>query len=431
MDFQENFLQTVWKYQYFEKNGLMTTDGSTLSVLKIGFHNFHEGPDFLEAQIQLGNVKCFGHVEVHRKSSDWKNHDHDVDPRYNSVILHVVWEDDKPILRNDGTSIPTLVLKGKILLDVVRNYERLVHGKGALICSSGLESIPDIIRFSTLEKSLVERLESKSKVVFDLLKDTNTDWEETCFRWLMFAFGFKTNSGAMLRLSEIVPFKILKKHSGNSIVIQALLLGQAGLLPDTIQDDYGLVLKREHDFFQRKYTLDKPMLYTEWKFMGVRPGNFPTLRLVQLAEIIAKNPNLLSTVLNDSESFSSFKKVFDIQVPDYWQHHYQIDKMSGKRLSRSLSTQTVSLLMINFVVPLWFAYGKYIQDSSWQEKCFDLLQEISAEENFIIRKFRDCNWKANNAFDSQGMIGQFHNYCNLKKCLDCKVGQNLLKPIRK
>ncbi|MCH7397574.1 DUF2851 family protein [Belliella sp. DSM 107340] len=431
MDFQENFLQTVWKYQYFDKNSLNTTDGSALSILKIGYHNFHEGPDFLEAQIQIGEMKYFGHVEVHRKSSDWKNHEHDVDPRYNSVILHVVWEDDRPILRNDGTVIPTLVLKGKILLDVVRNYERLVNGKGALICASGLGEIPDIIRFSSLEKSLVERLEGKAKLIFKLLDDTNKDWEETCFRWLMSAFGFKTNSETMLRLSEKIQFKTLKKHSGNTVIIQALLLGQAGMIPNQQRDDYGDVLFREYDFYQKKYGLLLPVYFSEWKFMGVRPGNFPSLRLVQLAEIISKNPSLLSTVLNDARNFGEFKKVFDIKVPEYWQHHYQINKPTIKRLSRSLSAQTLNLLMINFVVPLWFAYGKYIQDSSWQEKCFDLLQEIDSEENFIIRKFRECDWKASNAFESQGMIGQFQNYCNQKKCLDCKIGQNLLKPIRK
>lgn len=431
MDFQENFLQAVWKYQYFDKHNLQTNDGTSLSIIKIGYHNFHEGPDFLEAQIHLCNIAYYGHVEIHRKSSDWKNHDHNHDERYNSVVLHVVWEEDMPILRKDGTSIPTLVLKGKVLLDVIRNYERLLNGEGDLLCAAGLNFIPEIIRFSTLEKALVERLEIKARLILNLFEECNMDWEETCFRWLMNAFGFKTNSDSMLHLAKLLSFKTLKRHSGESLVIQAILLGQAGLIPPSIRDDYGQLLQREYNFYHKKYGFGNAMHSSEWKFMGVRPGNFPTLRLVQVAEIIAKNPSLLSGILHETSSFSNFKKFFSIQIPDYWQHRYQIDKPSNRNLPKSLSNQTINLLLINFVIPLWFAYGKYIQDNSWQEKCFDLLQEMEPEENFIIRKFKACNWNPKTAFDTQGMIGQFHNYCKLKKCLDCKVGQNLLKPSKK
>ncbi len=431
MNFQEDFLQSVWKYQYFDKSGLQTTSGDSLSIKKIGFHNFHEGPDFLEAHIQLGAIEYFGHVEVHRNSSDWKYHEHDADPRYNSVVLHVVFEDDKEILRKDGTKIPTLVLKGRILLDVVRNYERLFTGKGDLLCASGLAEVPEIIRFSTLEKALVERLEIKSSRVLDILNQTNADWEETCLRWLMIAFGFKTNAEAMQQLGQLIAFKTLKKHSGNALVIQAMLLGQAGLIPENVQDEYALILKREYDFYHQKYKLPHSMHASEWKFMGVRPGNFPTTRLVQLAEIISKNPNLLSSILHDSADFKTIKSLFTVQVPDYWRFHHQLDKPTSKTLSSSISALTFNLLLINFVVPIWFAYGKYMQDSTWQERCFDLLQQMNAEENYIIRKFRNCGWAPQNAFDAQGMIGLFHNYCHLKKCLDCKVGQNMLKPDRK
>ncbi|SIS48881.1 DUF2851 family protein [Belliella pelovolcani] len=431
MDFKEDFLHSVWKYQYFDKNGLQTTSGEPLTIRKIGFHNFHEGPDFLEAHIQLGEVAYFGHVEVHRKSSDWKNHDHDADPRYNSVVLHVVYEDDKAILRKDGTLIPTLVLKGRILLDVVRNYERLIAGKGDLLCNNGLQNVPEIIRFSALEKALVERLEIKSSRVLKILEETNSDWEETCFRWLLIGFGFKTNAEAMERLGKLLDFKTLKKHSSNPLVIQALLLGQAGLIPERPEDEYGKILKREHDFYQQKYTWPIPMHVAEWKFMGVRPANFPTIRLVQLAEVIRKNPNLLGSLLHDSADFKALKRLFSIQVPEYWRHHHQVDKTAVKPMSSALSSMTFNLLLINFVVPIWFAYGKYLQDSTLQERCFDLLQAMNAEENYIIRKFRNSDWIPQNAFDAQGMLGMYHNYCHQKRCLDCKVGQNLLKPALK
>lgn len=431
MDFNENFLQLVWKYQYFDKNQLQTTDNQALQIKKIGYHNFYEGPDFLEAQVHLLEVDYFGHVEVHRKSSDWKNHDHDIDPRYNSVILHVVWEDDKPILRPDGTLIPTFELKGKVFLDVVRNYELLIANQEEILCSQGLEKIKPIIRFSMLEKALVERLEEKSASILAILDKTNNDWEETAYRWLFQCFGFKTNSSAMLRLAESVPYKTLQIHGNQPLILQAILLGQADLIPDEPSDTYGEFLKNEYGFYQKKYLFKSKMSDQEWKMMGVRPSNFPSIRISQLAEILSRNPSLFSSIIVEEQDFSSFKKLFSIATPDYWQHHHQLGKITGRALPKQLSPTVLSLLTINFVVPLWYAYGKYIQDSSWQEKCFDLLQEVAAEDNFIIRKYQRHDWKPQNAFDAQGMIGLYHHYCKPKKCLDCKIGQNLLKPEKK
>ncbi|MCH7402826.1 DUF2851 family protein [Belliella kenyensis] len=431
MKFQEDFLQTVWKYQYFDKQGLDTSNGDSIQIKKIGFHNFYEGPDFLEAHVQIGKLEYFGHVEVHLKASDWKHHEHDSDPRYNSVILHVVWEEDKPIFRKDGTPVPTLVLKGRILLDVLRNYERLISGNEALLCSESIHDVADIIKFSALEKALVERLDKKSSEVLEILDKTKGDWEEACFQWMMRAFGFKTNANAMEHLSAMLTIKMLKKHGGSSLIIQAILLGQAGLIPDEVQDEYGKILKGEFDFHSKKYSLPTPMHFSQWKFMGVRPGNFPTYRLVQLGEIISKSPNLLSTILNDSANFKTLQDIFDITIPDYWRYHYHFDKKSGKKISGKISVNSFNLLIINFVVPIWFAYGKYLQESHWQERCFDLLQSIVAEENFIVRKFSSSGWNAQNSFDSQGMIGLFRANCQQKKCLECKVGQNLLKPSKK
>lgn len=431
MNFQEDFLQTVWKYQYFDKNSLQTTEGLPIEVKKIGYHNFHEGPDFLEAHIKLGKLDLFGHVEVHRKASDWKSHDHNADLRYNSVVLHVVWEEDKTILRNDGSKIPTLELKGKILLDVIRNYERLTSSRDEILCGNLLEKIPPIIQFSMLEKTLVERLENKSYVLGKILESTNNNWEETAYRWLFQCFGFKTNANTMLKLAESVPYKILQKHGNQPQVIEAILLGQADLIPIEPLDDYSLFLQKEYDFYQKKYRLQKTIHYHEWIMMGVRPQNFPPLRIAQLAQVLNKNPNLFSSVIHHNEHFEQFKKVFDIETPEYWLFHIKVGIPSQKKLAKKLSTNTLSLLTINFVIPLWYTYGQYIEESDWKEKCFDLLQEIQAEENFIIRKYATHQWKAKTAFDSQGMIGLYNDYCKPKKCLDCKIGQNLLKPDRK
>lgn len=428
VNFQENFLQLVWKYQYFDKNQLLTTGGIPLLVKKIGFHNFHEGPDFSESYIKLGELDHFGQVELHLKSSDWKAHAHHLDERYNSVILHVVWEHDEEIQRNDGTFIPTLELKGKIFLEVVRNYQRLISGKPDILCSEDLDKTEDIIRFSMLEKALVERFVAKSKLVQNILEATMGDWEETTYRWLFYNFGFKVNNKTMLKLAKGLPYRLLKKQSGQPLIQEALVFGQAGFLSAAVLDDYSRFLQKEHFFHQKKYGLKNDIFPTEWKFMRVRPSNYPTIRLAQLAAILHSNPHLFSSILHEVKGIHTFKEHFNFKISSYWQYHYHLGKETSKKQNRELSPIILNLLAINFLVPLWYAYGQFTADPGWQEKCFDLLQEIAPEKNQIINKFEVLNWKAKNAFDTQGMIGLHNNYCLHKKCLDCKIGQNLLRP---
>lgn len=421
-------MQLVWKYQYFDKNQLLTTRGTPVIVKKIGFHNFHEGPDFNESQVKLGELDHFGHIELHLKSSDWKAHSHHSDERYNSVILHVVWEHDEEVERTDGTFIPTLELKGKIFLDVVRNYERLISGKPDILCSEDLYQIEDIIKFSMLERALVERFIEKSKLVQGILQATMGDWEETTYRWLFYSFGFKVNNKTMLKLATGLPYRLLKKQANQPLIQEALVLGQAGLLKAAAHDDYTKFLQKEHHFHQKKYGLKNDIFPTEWKFMRVRPSNYPTIRLAQLAAILHKSPNLFSSILHEVTGIHTFKQQLDFQISSYWQYHYHLGKETSKKQGRELSPVILNLLAINFLVPLWYAYGQFTADYKWQEKCFDLLQEIAPEENRIINKFETHNWKAKNAFDTQGMIGLHNNYCMNKKCLDCKIGQNLLRP---
>lgn len=427
MNFREDFLQLVWKYQYFDRKNLRTIDGQQVQIHNVGFHNQGEGPDFRDASLVLDGVTFHGHVEVHRLASEWKQHAHGGDPAYNSVILHVVWENDKEAFRNDGTPMPTLELKGKIFLEIWRNYENLLDFKSDLPCAHAIKSVPDIIRFSALEKALVERLLEKSKLILSILDQTKGDWEETAYRWLFTCFGFKVNSIPMSELATLVPYKTLQKHRTQVSALEAMLLGQAGLLPEKSEEPYVQHLIREYDFYQKKFNWQYRLNRQQWSFMGARPTNFPTLRIAQLASILSHAPNLLQAVMEDSREFSAFKKLLQVKPSDYWQHHYNFGKPTEKTASRGISGQTLELLIINFVIPLWFAYGSYFEQTEWQERCFDLMQTIPAENNFIIRKFGEKGWKTENAFDSQGMIGLYRGYCQPQKCLNCKIGQSLLK----
>lgn len=427
MDFQEDFLQTVWKYQYFDKSGLETNSGQRLIIHKIGKHNLHDGPDFLEAHVQIGEISYAGHIEIHKKSSDWHLHEHGKDPRYETVILHVVWEEDQLITRNDGSQLPTLSLKGRIWLDVLRNYERLVKNQQEILCADSLAKTAEIIRFSMLEKALVERLEQKSTSLKAVLELTKNDWEETTYRWLFQSFGFKTNSVPMMQLSESIPYKLIQKHAGNPFQIEAMLLGQAGLIPDEANDTYTNHINQEYLFYQHKYQFPNGVHAHQWMFKGVRPSNFPAIRIAQLAQLLSQSPSLFSSFISDTPDFAGIKKLLNIQLPDYWQHHFGLGCTSSRPLSKTITTGSLQLLLINAVAPLWYVYGSYIEDLSWKERAFDLMNRLPSEDNFITRIYSKLSWKPINAYDSQGMIGLYRNYCQPKRCLDCKIGQNILK----
>lgn len=232
----------------------------------------------------------------------------------------------------------------------------------------------------------------------------------------------------MLKLASSLPYRLLKKHAGQPLIQEALVMGQASFLHDFSQDDYTSFLQKEYLYHQKKYGLKTALFSSEWQFMRVRPSNYPTVRLAQLSAILHYSPALFSNILHEITDLNSFKQYFDFQISSYWQYHYHFGKATTKQQNRALSTDMVSLLAINFMVPLWYAYGQFSDDVRWQEKCFDLLQEIAPEKNRITYKFEEYLWKADNAFDSQGMIGLYNNYCTKKKCLDCKIGQNLLRP---
>lgn len=427
MKIKEDFLQLVWKYQYFDRKDLHTTSGQHVQLLAIGIHNPGEGPDFKDASLILDGVTLHGHVEIHRVASDWQAHRHTGDPAYDPVVLHVVWKEDQPIYRKDGSRIPTIELEGKIYLETWRKYEQLLDFNQELPCAHALDQVPSIIRFSALEKALVERLAKKTEHVHHILSDTLGDWEETAYRWLFHCFGFKTNSKAMEELAVSLPYKFLQKHRTSAQALEAMLFGQAGLLPDQSDEPYVQHLIREYAFYQKKFQWKSQLTRQHWSFKGVRPSNFPTLRLAQLAGILAKAPNLLQTVLEDVRDFTSFKRLLHGEISDYWRYHYTFGKSAEKETSKGISAMAIQLLTINYVAPLWFAYGRYFENPDWQERAFDLLQEVPAETNFIIRNFLAVSWKAENAFDSQGMIGLYRTYCQPKKCLQCKIAQQLLK----
>lgn len=418
---KEEFLHFVWQNLYFSQENLQNTLGESLKIVDTGKYNPNEGADFENAIILINGKSYKGHVEIHLKSSDWLKHKHEQNPKYQNIILHVVWENDIAPTNNMPTCV--LELKGRVNSTLLQNYKRLITNRNFVPCSNLLANVENIFVLATWDKVLVERLERKSEKVRRLWLATQQDWQETTYRLLAESFGFKINALAFQKLSWQTPLKIFLKHQDNLLQIEAILFGQAGLLHENFQDEYAQTLQKEYRFLQHKYNL-QPIQTQEWNFLRLRPANFPTIRLAQFAQILHKNHNLFSSLLY-AEDLAALQKVFEIKVSDYWQKHYHFGKAS-KRLNYRLGESSFHGLVINTIVPLHFCYGKLYQKPEYIDKAISFLEQLPVEENHIVEEWKKLGMHPCSAADSQALLELYHNFCTPKRCLSCTIGNTIL-----
>ncbi len=421
----EEILSFIWRFQYFEKTSLLTDEGSDLSILRPGSKNSDSGPDFSDARITIDGVQWVGTIELHTKSSDWLRHSHDADKNYESVILHVVWQNDITIRRTNGTIIPTLSLEGRVPLSILNRYNQLIEHSEEIPCSDSFEAVDYIHKLSMLDRALLERLDKKALLVLDLLEDNKQDWEETCYQWIVQHFGFKLNAPSFLRLSKILPLKILLKHRDNLLQMEALLFGCAGLIPkNTEENTYPYTLHREFRFLAAKYQLNC-MQTEEWKFLRLRPSGFPTVRISQLASLISEKQGLFS-LLTNIKTLAQLHDLLNLHQSPYWQKHYLFSKESKSKVP-AMGKDAAELIMINGIVPLLVAYSKFRRQPEHLDKTIIWLSEMKAEDNQITRKWKTLGIDISSAADSQALIEWFNNYCTPKRCLQCNIGTRLLR----
>ncbi|BDU25013.1 DUF2851 family protein [Flavobacterium sp. GSB-24] len=420
---KEDFLHYLWKFKKFDLLDLKTAQGELITIIKTGDYLELSGPDFFNAQIKIGNQKWAGNVEIHLKSSDWYLHNHEKDPAYKNVILHVVWENDTPIFRENNTEIPVLVLKDYVSKDVVNNYRELLSPKTWISCEKQIKNIDDFVFKSWQERLFFERLERKSKFVYDLLEQTNQDWEAVLFCLLAKNFGLNTNGTSFLQISKAIPFSIIRKESFEIENLEALLFGTAGLLDSEKEDVYYKDLKFRYFYLLHKYQLEKTFI-DPVQFFKLRPDNFPTIRLSQLGGLYHKHQNLFSKII-ELKSLKNVYELLNVSVSPYWQDHYQFDKESPKK-AKIVSKSFLDLIVINTIIPIQFAYSN-IMGESIAEDLIDFMNEVGSEKNAIIDKFDSFGIKSKNAFESQILLELKNEYCNKKACLKCGLGLELLK----
>ena len=419
---KENLLQYIWQFQYFNKNDLTTIDGDRLQIIHQGNFNTNQGADFIEAKIKIGKTTWAGNIELHIKSSDWNLHNHSADKNYGNIILHVVWQHNKEI-HIAGNNLPTLELQSRVSKLLLSRYEELMNTSLFIPCANYVHTIKDITLLSWKQRLLAERLEKKSAIILSYLEENNFHWEET-FWWLIAKnFGIKVNSEAFEKIARSLLVNILSKHKNQIHQLEALLFGQAGLLEKDYKEDYPAMLQKEYRFYQKKYKLEQPIL--QLFFLRMRPANFPSLRLAQLAMLISKSTHLFSKV-KESESVSEIKEFLNVTANDYWHYHYVFDETSDFK-KKKLGEQMINNIIINTIVPILFAYGLYHNEQPYKDKAIAWLEKISSEKNVITKGFEVLRFSNKNAFDSQAYIQLKNEYCDHKRCLECAIGNALLK----
>ncbi len=420
---KEDFLHYVWKFQKFEGFDLFTSKNERLHIKTAGGHNLNSGPDFFNAQVELDGQLWAGNIEIHLKSSDWYAHNHESDPAYDNVILHVVWEHDAEIFRKDGSVVPTLVLKELVPKFTLVRYQKLFSKEKKWInCENDFADVNSFIIENWLERLYIERLQKKGKVLLQELEETQNHWEALLFRMLCKNFGLNINGESFFSIAKSVDFSVVKKSSPNHQNLEALLLGQAGLLDGEKEDGYFHLLKKDYEYLKRKFNLQNEGIITPM-FFRLRPPNFPTIRLAQLAALYNQQDNLFSKIIS-LKNTSDFYTLLDITASEYWNTHYNFgvaSKDSKKRITKSF----INLLIINTVLPIKFCYAvQQGQDAS--EEILKIASEIPSEKNGIVDKFNSLKSISKAAYQSQALLQLKSEYCDKHRCLQCAIGNAIV-----
>ncbi len=420
----EALLHFIWKFGYFDSANLTTEHGEKVEIIHRGLHNTHAGPDFTNCKIKIGKVLWAGNVELHLNNSDWFLHKHHVDDAYTNVILHVVLEKTgQPATRKDGAEIPTLVIGSRINATTLSRYSELSKRRNWIPCQHFFADVNEMTRYTHLSRLLVERLEQKVAHTEVLLQECGNDWEQVMFVMLARYLGASINKEPFELLAKSLPVKIWARHVHEPLQVEALVFGQAGMLAEKFEEDYPNILRKEYQYLKRLHQLT-PLPKHLFKFLRLRPSNFPTVRLAQLASLLCREPKMFSA-LAAAKDVKAISKLLEAGASPYWKEHYNFDKKTtAARIN--LGAGMKQILIINAVAPVLFAYGRYKAQEDYCEKAIALLEQCKPESNAIIARWQKLQVKPQNAFDTQALLQLKNEHCDKFMCLSCGIGLKIM-----
>ena len=417
----EKLLSYIWFSRlYFEEQHTLL--GERVRIVSPGIPNTNAGPDAFNAKVEIGGRLWAGNVEFHVRASDWHRHNHDHNPHYDNVILHVVFDADEQIFTSTDNPIPTIILSYP--KSILSRYQTLTDNTH--FCPIFFDEIDHFCIVQWVERLLIERLQSKTERIKSILDNNQNNWEQAFYVTLCRAFGFGTNSDAMQQVAQSLPLNVIMHHRDSLEQIEALLLGQAGFLshPELLTEAEEQLWLREYNFLKNKFSL-QPIHGVYFKFLRMRPASFPTMRLAQFAMLLHRHDHLFSQTLNNL-NIKSLREIFTVKASPYWQNHYRLGVRTEQH-GCQLSPASIDLLIINTVVPFLFLYAQMSQDTDLQEKTLDLLRQLKAERNSKVAKLTSLNFPCPDAYTSQALIQLHDNYCTRKDCLRCQLGYQYLK----
>ena len=418
---QEEFLHYIWQHKKLDVSHLKTTHNELVQIVSVGQKNMDSGPDFFSAQLRIGEQLWVGNVELHVKSSDWFVHNHENDSNYDNVILHIVWEHDTEVFRKDNTEIPALELRNYTNKQLIENYMKLGSSPNKWInCEHHFAEVDSFVVDNWLERLYFERLERKSSNIQELLSNSKNDWEAVLFKLLARNFGLKVN--AFFSLAQSVDFSVIRKNQSKPEHLEALFFGQAGLLESDFQSVYYLQLIKEYKFLKQKFQLDNRQVLP-FQFFRLRPPNFPTIRLSQLAMLYHKQQNLFSKVMN-AQTLDEFYTIFEVSTSFFWETHFTFEKQI-KASTKKLTKVFIDLLVINTILPLKFCYAKQTGQEA-DDQITEIAGRISSEDNAIVKAFDSLKKVSHSSMHSQALIQLKTEYCSKNKCLQCAVGNAII-----
>ena len=428
----EQLLHYCWKHKLWPTKPLETTDGRMVEVIDPGLHNRNAGPDFFNAKVKIGGTLWVGNVEIHDKSGDWYVHGHQNDSHYDNVVLHVVGRADRDVQTSKGDFVPQLCLE--VPRSVQENYEELLRTDQYPPCYKMIPGLSRLTVHAWMAALQTERLEQKTVAIEQRVKQANGAWEDAYFMTLARNYGFGINGDAFEEWARHIPLSAVGKHRNDLFQVEAVFMGQAGLLelsaiPERYQqqalnEGYFAKLRNEYLFLARKFSL-QPMDATLWRFLRLRPQNFPHIRIAQLANLYYERHAGLSQLI-ECKDMTSLAEMMRTHVTPYWETHYTFGSESIRN-AKHLSPFSINLLIINTCIPLLFAYGRHTCREELCDRAFDFLEQLKAENNHIVRMWQECGLEVKSAGDSQALIQLKKEYCDRKDCLRCRFGYEYLK----
>lgn len=423
---KEDFISYLWKNCLLQQEGLFTTDNERVRIIDPGMVNDDAGPDFFTSKVMINSTLWVGNLEIHVLSSDWYRHAHHLDPAYDNIILHVAYSHDRDVYNSQGKRISCVEIKNHFHTHLLRNYMQLTNARSWVPCQNSLHTTDGFILRSWFTRLLAERLERKSEEIRQFLHYFAGDWEKTFYFMLARNFGLKVNASPFGLLIQRTPMRILHKNRDNQEVLEAILFGQAGMLDKIFHDEYPQRLQEEYAYRKKIYGLT-PVDGALWKFCRMRPANFPTIRIGQIASLLHHREKLFERCMLATNK-QQLAALLHVKASDYWTNHYQFDVPSAGTV-KQLGPDTIENMLINTMIPMMFLFGKDTLKPALAEKAIDLMHEIGPENNLIIRRWRSSGVHAQNGAETQALIELKKNYCNPRKCLRCHIGNQIVRKI--